>query len=85
MASARAIAWIDRLVWVLVYGGCGGIILGLAAGAAHVVAGWSLGVLGALAVAGGVVLLVVRSRLHEPPAGGAQSSSPSPNPKKEIP
>ena len=84
MASARAIAWVDRVVWILVYGGCFALILGVATGGNHRVAGWSLGVLGGFAIAGGVVLLWVRSRLHEAPAGGAQSSSPS-HPPRETP
>lgn len=72
MASARALAWLDRLIWTLLYGGILALILGLATGADHLVAGWSLGVIGAVAAAGGVVLLWVRSRVRETPAGGAQ-------------
>ena len=52
--------------------------IGIATGNAHLVAGWSLGVLGGIAVAGGVVLIVVRSRLRETPPGGAQSPSKQP-------
>ncbi|TFZ00915.1 hypothetical protein EZ313_21015 [Ramlibacter henchirensis] len=74
MASARALAWVERLVWLLIYGGLFAVILGLATGGAHLIAGWSLGVLGGIAVAAGVVLIWVRSRLRETPPGGAQSS-----------
>lgn len=74
MASARTLAWIDTLAWVLIYGGLFAVVLGLATHGVHVVAGWSLGVLGGIATAAGVVLIGVRSRLREPPAGGAQSS-----------
>lgn len=84
MASARAIAWVDRAVWTLVYGGCFALILGVATGGEHRVAGWSLGVLGGLAVAGGIALIGVRSRLHAKPVGGAESPSPTPS-SREAP
>jgi hypothetical protein len=74
MASSRTLARLDALTWSLIYGGLFGIILGIVTGGAHLVAGWSLGVLGAIAVAAGVVLIVVRSRLRETPAPGAQSN-----------
>ena len=75
MASPRTLAWLDRLVWILAYAGCISLILGVATHGAHVVAGWSLGVLGGVAVAAGVVLLFIRSRLSPPP-------SPPPSPRK---
>jgi hypothetical protein len=74
MTSPRALARLDALTWTLIYGGLFGIVLGLVTGGAHLVAGWSLGVLGALAVIAGIVLIVVRSRLRETPAPGAQSN-----------
>jgi hypothetical protein len=77
MASARTLAWIDALAWTALYGGLFAIVLGMVAGEVHVVAGWSLGVIGALAAVTGVVLIIVRSRLTETPAPGAQSSSAS--------
>ena len=76
MASRRTLAWIDALAWVALYGGLFAIVLGIATGGGHVIAGWSLGVLGAAGVVAGVVLIFVRSRLPEPPPGDAQSSSP---------
>ena len=63
MASAGTLAWIDRLVWALIYGGLFTLILGLAALPAHAVASWSLIVVGAVLVAAGVVLIGVRVRL----------------------
>jgi hypothetical protein len=81
MATARTLAWIDRLAWTALYVGLFAIVLGIVSGGVHVIAGWSLGVLGAVAVAAGVVLIIVRSRLPEPPPGGAQSSSSSPQGK----
>ena len=78
MASPRALAWVERLVWILIYGGVIALTLGVATGGRHRAASWSLGVIGGLAVAAGVVLVVVRSRLSEGPPGGAQSSNETP-------
>jgi hypothetical protein len=72
MASARTLAWIESLAWVCIYAGLFAVVLGIVSGEVHVVAGWSLGVIGAAAVAAGIVLIVVRSRLTETPPG-AQS------------
>jgi len=74
MASARTLAWVERLAWIAIYGGLIAIILGFVSGGVHLIAGWSLGVLGAMAVAAGIVLIIVRSRMSEAPASGAQSS-----------
>ena len=76
MASTRALARLDALTWVLIYGGLFGIVLGIVTHGAHVVAGWSLGVLGVVAVIAGIVMIAVRSRLRETPRPGAQSSEP---------
>ena len=75
MASRRTLAWIDSLAWVALYGGLFAIVLGIATGGGHVVAGWSLGVLGAAGVIAGIVLIFVRSRLSEPPPDAQSSSS----------
>ena len=64
MASVGTLAWIDRLVWTLIYGGLFTLILGLAALPAHAVANWSLIVVGAALVIAGVVLIGVRARLR---------------------
>ncbi|CAA9397177.1 MAG: hypothetical protein AVDCRST_MAG51-678 [uncultured Ramlibacter sp.] len=82
MATARQLAWLERAVWTLIYGGLFGVVLGIATGGAHLVAGWSLGVLGAIATVVGIVLIWVRSRLHETPPGGAQSPQ---NPRQGPP
>ncbi|HMA07078.1 MAG TPA: hypothetical protein VKP68_04420 [Ramlibacter sp.] len=65
MASAGMLAWIDRLVWTLIYGGLFTLILGLAALPAHAVASWSLIAVGAVLVVAGVVLIWVRARLTD--------------------
>ncbi|MEJ6023229.1 hypothetical protein [Ramlibacter sp. PS4R-6] len=80
MATPRARAWVERLAWIAIYGGIFAIILGVISGEVHVIAGWSLGVLGGMAVAAGVVLIVVRSRMAETAAPGAQSNSPEGKP-----
>jgi hypothetical protein len=77
MASAKTVAWIEALAWIALYAGLFAIVLGIVTGGVHVIAGWSLGVLGAISVAAGIVLIIVRSRLPAEPPGGAQSSSPS--------
>ena len=73
--SPRGLAWIDRLIWILIYGGLFTLVLGIASGDVHVIAGWSLGVLGAVAAAAGFILIGVRSRLQETPPDAASSSS----------
>jgi len=80
MASARALAWIERLAWIYIYGGLFAIVLGIVSGGVHVIAGWSLGVIGAIATIAGIVLIIVRSRLAETPPPGAQSSPPQGKP-----
>lgn len=78
MASARTLARLDRAIWALIYGGLFGVVLGIATHGEHVVAGWSLGAIGGVATAVGVVLVFVRSRLADAPADGAQSPTDSP-------
>jgi len=73
MAAPGTLLWLDRLAWILVYGGLLTLVLGIATHNEHLVAGWSLGVIGSVLAAAGVVLIVVRSRLRETPTGGAQS------------
>ena len=78
MPSARALARIDALAWTLIYGGLLSLVLGIASHDTAVIAGWSLSVLGVVAAVAGVVLIIVRSRVRETPAPGAQSNSPDP-------
>lgn len=59
---------VETLTWVLIYGGLLVASLGLFVQRAHDPLGWSLVVLGGLATAAGVVLIVVRSRMANPPA-----------------
>jgi hypothetical protein len=83
MPTERAVAWVERSAWIAIYVGILAVILGVVGGAVHTAVGWSLGVLGAIAVATGIVLIVVRSRMPEAPrpAGhGAQSDPPQGSP-----
>ena len=73
MTRARSLAWLERLIWTLIYGGLLALVLGLATGDADLVFGWSLAVVGALVALAGVVLIVVRARLGSDPPPGAQS------------
>jgi hypothetical protein len=64
MASHRAIEWIERLVWTLIYGGLFTLVIGLATHSRDALTGWLLVVLGAVVAAAGVVLIWVRSRMR---------------------
>lgn len=73
MPSARALERLDTLVWILIFGGLLALVMGIASHDEAAIAGWSLTVLGGIAAAAGVVLIIVRSRLRETPGPGAQS------------
>ena len=75
--SPRAIARIEKSIWILIYGGLFALVFGIAIHRVDEMAAWSLGTLGGIAVAVGAVLIWVRSRLREEGASGAQSSTPS--------
>ena len=64
MASTRTIAWVERLVWILIYAGLFSFVLGLATLNSHELAAWTLIAAGAVLVPAGVVLIWVRSRLQ---------------------
>jgi hypothetical protein len=66
MPSAKAIAWIERLIWILVYVGLFAVVLGLATLSHSAAAAWSMIAVGGALAAGGLVLLWVRSRLDAP-------------------
>lgn len=67
MASTVALQRLHRLIWVLIYGGLIALILGAFAARADGDLGWGLAGGGAVAVAAGIVLVWVRSRLREGP------------------
>jgi vacuolar-type H+-ATPase subunit I/STV1 len=63
MASAKAIAWLERLIWIFIYLGLFAVVLGLAMLSRSVRGAWALITAGGMLAAGGVVLIWVRSRL----------------------
>ncbi len=67
MASAKSLARLQALVWVLIYGGLLTLVLGLSTQRTDDALGWSLVVLGAGAAAAGFALIWVRSRLKQDP------------------
>ena len=76
MASARTLARLDSLSWIFIFAGLLVLVLGIVTHGEARIAGWSLSVLGALATVAGVVMIIVRSRLREDTAPGAQSKPP---------
>jgi uncharacterized membrane protein HdeD (DUF308 family) len=72
MTSARTLARLDTIAWILIYAGLFALVLGVASHGHTRIGGWSLSVLGVVAAVAGVVLIVVRARLTER-GGGAQS------------
>lgn len=69
MADARTIAFVERLAWVLIYGGLFAVVLGIATartGEESMVWGYSLLSVGGVATVAGVVLIWVRSRMRGP-------------------
>jgi vacuolar-type H+-ATPase subunit I/STV1 len=64
MASARATAWIERLVWILIYAGLFALVLGIATRGRSSGASWALMIAGGILTLAGVVLIWVRSRLE---------------------
>ncbi|MCJ0763276.1 hypothetical protein [Variovorax terrae] len=65
MASPRALARLQKLIWILIYGGLLAAVLGLATEREDDALGWSLVVAGSVVAAAGFTLIWVRSRLRE--------------------
>ncbi len=67
MTSARALQWVERLVWILAYGGLLTLVLGLAVQRQDDALGWSLVVAGGIVALAGFALSPVRARMKAPP------------------
>ena len=67
MVLSMSNAALQKLIWVLIYGGLLGVVLGLSIQKSDDPLGWSIVVGGALSAAVGAVLLFVRSRRKDAP------------------
>ena len=63
--QAKPHATLEKWIWILIFGGLFGVIIGIAVGRADESLGWALAVPGAVLAAVGVVLIYVRSRLPD--------------------
>ena len=60
-------AALEKLIWILIFGGLAVFGLGFAVERSNAVFGWSLVVAGGIAAAVGALLVVVRSRIADEP------------------
>jgi hypothetical protein len=68
MASKKTLLWVQRLVWIYIYGGLLSIVLGVFVARTDMVLARSMQGIGAVFVLIGVALIYVRSRLKETPS-----------------
>ena len=64
MATAETIARIEKLIWVLAYGGLILLVLGLSTTRLDMVTGWVMVVAGGLIALAGFVLIPIRARMR---------------------
>ena len=64
MAAPRTLQRLQKLIWVLIYGGLLTLVLGIATARTDEATGWVLVVGGGVVAAVGVVLIAVRARLQ---------------------
>ena len=67
MASKKTLMWVQRLVWIYIYGGLLAIVLGIFLARTDLTLARVIQSVGAVFVVVGVVLIYVRSRLRETP------------------
>lgn len=63
MASAKTLMWVQRLVWIYIYGGLLSVVLSLFVGRTDEATATGMQLVGGVFVVIGVVLIWVRSRL----------------------
>ncbi|MDR6768031.1 VIT1/CCC1 family predicted Fe2+/Mn2+ transporter [Acidovorax delafieldii] len=69
MAAPSTLQRLQKLIWVLIYGGLLTLVLGIATARTDAATGWVLMVGGGVVAAVGVVLIAVRARLKADPQG----------------
>lgn len=67
-------ATLQKLIWVLIYGGLLAVLLGLSIQKADDALGWPIVVTGAVLAAAGVVLIFIRARRKDPPSTQAPTT-----------
>jgi glucan phosphoethanolaminetransferase (alkaline phosphatase superfamily) len=67
-ASKKTLLWIQRLVWIYIYGGLLALVLGIFVARADIALARTMQGVGLFFVILGVVLIYVRSRLKETPS-----------------
>jgi undecaprenyl pyrophosphate phosphatase UppP len=65
MASKKTLVWVQRLVWIYIYGGLLSVVLGIFLARTDMALARTIQVVGGAFVVIGVVLIYVRSRLKE--------------------
>lgn len=68
MASKNALIWLQRLVWICIYGGLLSVVLGVFLARADMALARLIQGVGSVFVVIGVALIYVRSRLKETPS-----------------
>ena len=69
MATPSTLQRLQKLIWVLIYGGLLTLVLGIATARTDAATGWVLMVVGGVVAAVGVVLIAVRARPKADPQG----------------
>ena len=67
-------ATLQKLIWVLIYGGLLAVLLGLSIQKVDDALGWPIVVTGAVLAAAGVVLIFIRARRKDPPSTQAPTT-----------
>lgn len=67
MASRTTLLWLERLVWICIYGGLLTVVLAIFVARSDEATAWTMTVTGGIFVAFGMVLIYLRSRLKETP------------------